>query len=373
MAIMAQCPVCRQKRSMKKKVCPCGENLDKAKRSGRVKYWLSYKLDGKTKWKALSNSITEAREMEAEFVNGGGAAAMIGKDVTFDGLTKWFLDLEHMKVKAYHPILCINLKNFNSVFGETLVSDIRKSDLLNYQQLRKGKGLSDSYVDQEITAARTMVNAAYDDDRIGPEAPGVFRKIKSLMKNKNANARGLVFTREQFEKIMDHLSPHLKPIFATGYFTGMRRNEILSLTRDKLDLKNRFVELEATDTKDGEARRIPICDELFEVLINVPPAIHDEHVFLYKGKPVRDIREGLMTAFKKAGVPYGRKAKGGLTFHDLRHTFNTNMRRAGVPESVIMAITGHSTRDMFDRYNTVDDSDMKGAMDRFGSYLEKAV
>ena len=33
------------------------------------------------------------------------------------------------------------------------------------------------------------------------------------------------------------------------------------------------------------------------------------------------------------------------------------MRKAGVPDSVIMAITGHSTREMFDRYNTVDADD----------------
>jgi hypothetical protein len=40
------------------------------------------------------------------------------------------------------------------------------------------------------------------------------------------------------------------------------------------------------------------------------------------------------------------------------------MRRAGVPESVIMTITGHSTREMFDRYNKVDLSDMREAVDR---------
>ena len=34
------------------------------------------------------------------------------------------------------------------------------------------------------------------------------------------------------------------------------------------------------------------------------------------------------------------------------------MRKAGVPESVIMKITGHSTREMFDRYNSVDVEDL---------------
>jgi integrase len=44
-------------------------------------------------------------------------------------------------------------------------------------------------------------------------------------------------------------------------------------------------------------------------------------------------------------------------FHDLRHTFNTNMRKAGVDRSVIMKITGHKTMSIFKWYNTVDGSD----------------
>jgi hypothetical protein len=46
------------------------------------------------------------------------------------------------------------------------------------------------------------------------------------------------------------------------------------------------------------------------------------------------------------------------------------MRKAGVPESVIMSITGHSTREMFDRYNTIDIDDTKCAVDHLESYLE---
>ena len=45
------------------------------------------------------------------------------------------------------------------------------------------------------------------------------------------------------------------------------------------------------------------------------------------------------------------------------------MRKAGVAESVIMKITGHSTREMFDRYNTVDENDTRQAIDQFESFL----
>ena len=46
------------------------------------------------------------------------------------------------------------------------------------------------------------------------------------------------------------------------------------------------------------------------------------------------------------------------------------MRKAVVPESVIMAITGHSTREMFDRYNTVDIEDTRKAIDQLQAYFQ---
>ena len=84
---------------------------------------------------------------------------------------------------------------------------------------------------------------------------------------------------------------------------------------------------------------------------------------------VGNIRGGLRKACEKAGVVYGRNVEGGFVFHDLRHTFNTNMRKAGVAESVIMQITGHSTREMFDRYNTVDEEDRREAIERLQGYF----
>jgi agmatine/peptidylarginine deiminase len=45
------------------------------------------------------------------------------------------------------------------------------------------------------------------------------------------------------------------------------------------------------------------------------------------------------------------------------------MRKAGVPESVIMKVTGHSTREMFWRYDTVDSDDTKKAVDQLQAFL----
>ena len=73
---------------------------------------------------------------------------------------------------------------------------------------------------------------------------------------------------------------------------------------------------------------------------------HNE-VFTFKGQPIASINTCFRRACRMAGIDNFR-------FHDLRHTFNTNMRKAGVDQSVIMKMTGHKTAAMFHRYNTVD-------------------
>jgi len=168
-------------------------------------------------------------------------------------------------------------------------------------------------------------------------------------------------------------SNYLRAVVATAYYTGMRRSEILSLTWDKVDLQKRIIKLDIEDTKDREAREMPICNELLQIFSELPNRIQesgkDNHIFLYRGKPVADIRTALKNACKDASLSYGRKIRNGFTFHDLRHTFNTNMRKTGIADSVIMEITGHSTREMFDRYNTIDADDRRGAVDQMGKYL----
>ena len=57
------------------------------------------------------------------------------------------------------------------------------------------------------------------------------------------------------------------------------------------------------------------------------------------------------------------------TFHDLRHTFVTNARRAGIDYFRIMAITGHKTIAFFKRYNTIDRRDLHEAIRQLDTYM----
>ena len=80
-------------------------------------------------------------------------------------------------------------------------------------------------------------------------------------------------------------------------------------------------------------------------------------VFTYAGKSVESFKKAFATAVKAAGIE-------GFTFHDLRHTFNTNSYRAGVPIPTIMEITGHKSLSMFKRDTTISAENKKEAVGR---------
>lgn len=80
-------------------------------------------------------------------------------------------------------------------------------------------------------------------------------------------------------------------------------------------------------------------------------------VFHRNGHPIKHFYGTWRRACQLVKVP-------GQLFHDLRRTSVRNYVRSGVPERVAMAISGHKTRSIFDRYNIVSAGDLQAAASR---------
>ena len=151
----------------------------------------------------------------------------------------------------------------------------------------------------------------------------------------------------------------------------MRRGEILELKWDRVNLSEGYVDLTPEDTKTDDPRRIYFgsIKELKDVFIEADrkKKAGQKLVFTKEdGTPVPKwyIRDLLIDACKSAKVrPY--------RLHDMRHTFNTNMRKAGVDQVVIMKLTGHKTNEMFLRYSHIDQEQSESAMDNLNGFLSQ--
>lgn len=81
------------------------------------------------------------------------------------------------------------------------------------------------------------------------------------------------------------------------------------------------------------------------------------------GQPILDYRKQWQAALKTAKLPAG------LLPYDLRRSALRNMIRGGTDFSVAMKISGHRTRSTFDRYNIVDETDIREAMRKTVLYV----
>jgi integrase len=287
-------------------------------------------------------------------------------NLTFSQLVQWFLALPVVRQNKTIKDIERACRDLEKVFGPILVREIKPAMVEMYQKQRleeptwQGKPRSTANVNRTITVMKRMFNLAVREE-LADKNP--CWKIKMLTEN---HARERILSPEELDRLLSHLPRHAALVVHFGYLTGMRAREIFTLTWGKVDLANRIVRLSAEDTKTKEPRLIFINDMVLDILSEAGRVrgLSHNQVFTYKGRPIKGIRTAFLGACVRAGI-------GDFRFHDLRHTFNTNMRKAGVDQSVIMKLTGHKTAAMFHRYNTVDTADAKEAYQKLDGFLKQ--
>lgn len=132
------------------------------------------------------------------------------------------------KKLASYSVLVSCLKKFNEVFGNTVVGDIKKEDLKNYQVLREKQGLKPASIDNEIVHAGSVAYEAFLNEKIEGKVLRAFKAIKNLSKM-GANARKRTISFNEYLKLLDSASVYIKPVLITAFNTGMRSKELQNL------------------------------------------------------------------------------------------------------------------------------------------------
>ena len=382
MAILAECPICHRKQSIRNKFCAgCGDGMDKQKRNNRVRFWIAYQLDGKQRKEFVGHSIEEARDADGKRRGQKREGAIFADSkLTLIELAEWYTGLESTKFdmkrnrpKRDYKGVVGRLGKFNEVYGTRRVDSITHVDIENYQLQRQREGLSPATIDQHLTNVKTMVKKAFSADISNGRALKAFNSWQRLLV-RGSNARGRTVTLKEYALLLKHAPEPLRAILIIMMNTGMRVSEARQLRWGYIDRKAGMLRLPKEAVKENASRTIPINHHVAAVLDKQTRALHHDHVFSYRNRPMGKLK-GWWRAFQetcvKAEIPYGRNPKNGLTAQDFRRTVKTNMLAAGVAKEYRDKILGHSMKGMDVHYLKPSEDDLKAAMDQYTAWLEE--
>ncbi len=173
------------------------------------------------------------------------------------------------------------------------------------------------------------------------------------------NVREMTLRPTMLERVLEAAPPAFAPVIEFDYETGLRKTEVRFLRWEQIDFVEGCIRLSAKETKTNQARVVYLTSRAKEILDAQPRQLHSPYVFVNPdtGQPWSELNKMLRRSCERAGLK-------GIWFHDLRRSFVTNARRSGVPESVVMKFSGHRTRSVFDRYNIIDEGDLKAAVEQ---------
>ncbi|HMK76195.1 MAG TPA: tyrosine-type recombinase/integrase, partial [Thermodesulfobacteriota bacterium] len=286
-----------------------------------------------------------------------------------DFLTDYRVNGKDTLVKAERSVRYLK-KSFRGMRATEISTD----KINAYIDKRMDQRMSNASINRELAALKRMFH-------LGAQCtPPKVNLIPYIPMLKESNIRKGFFEWHEHAAIKDALPSYLKAVAALAYDSGWRKEEILSRTIDKVDMNEGIIRLDPGESKNEKGRIYHMIDEVRKdieaALANRKPAC--PYLFQRDGEQIKDFREAWESACIKAGFYKVVKDEEGnqkkvptKLFHDYRRTAVRNGVRSGTPERVVMEMTGHKTRSVFDRYNIVSDQDLKESAMKRQAYHRK--
>jgi integrase len=208
-----------------------------------------------------------------------------------------------------------------------------------------GRTLSSKSVKNVRTTLRRILMSAVEWE--------ILDRMPMLPKVKVSDSPWDFLTKEETAILLDVVpDPERRTLLLFAIRTGARAGEEIALEWGDLDFANGFVKFSRSSTrgqvgptKTGRERKIPLTAELAAALKAIRH-LRSKLVFCNddgSALSLDQLHERLWTACRKAGL---RK----IRWHDLRHSFGSQLAAAGVPLRQVQEWMGHSTITMTMRY-----------------------
>jgi len=266
------------------------------------------------------------------------------------------------------------------------VPEITTPRIEAYIKGRLSEGAANGTINRELAALKRMLKLGV------MQTPPIVNRVPHIPMLEENNVRKGFFEHGEFTALRSALPSHLKGFVTFAYKTGWRVSEMRGLKWSHVDLDNGIVRIEPGEAKNKDGRTVYLDEELKEIFIQQSlfrKKYGKISVYVFSSEDgsggIKEFRKTWNTACRTVGIGYGYKItrkyvkdwedklSAGPTIHDFRRSAVRNMVRSGISERIAMKVSGHKTRSVFDRYDIVNDADLKLAAQKQEAYLQTQI
>ena len=273
----------------------------------------------------------------------------------------------------------------NSKLGEMKIQDVTKNDIQEF--LNSIKDLSDSYIkklyEQFVQAYRRAEIKKYITynpmyEVIKPKSDKQTKVVEALDIN----------VQKAFTEYLNNVSIENEPyknIFLIQMYMGLRIGEVLALSTENIDLKNKLLYVKRTLTNDTEFaiilgnktktyagnRTLPIPDFLvpiFEEQLKYANENLHNLIFTTNDNYIRT--SAINKELKRIFEEELKTSSKNISTHCLRHTYGTRCIEAGITAVVLQRLMGHKDVTVtLNTYTSVFNKFKKDELEKVNNYL----
>lgn len=276
----------------------------------------------------------------------------------------------------------INEYNFllNSYLVPTLGNmKIKDIKIYNVKQMLNDMENIPSTAKKTLQLLKRILNDAVDNDIViknvaqNIKAPKVMRKEKSPL------------TLEE-DKLLISSNSKYAPFFILMRYTGMRKEEIVPLTKDDIDLKNKTISINKAvtfihnqpvlkDTKNKKTRTVPILNIIYDLVEKLVENCNNENklIFIKQSDKKMLTDSAIKRHLESFLYSVNKDTKKSLKFtcHQLRHSYCTMLYYADVKIKKAQELMGHQSADMVYNIYTHLDEQRENADELLNNYIAK--
>ena len=265
------------------------------------------------------------------------------------------------------------LAHVTRLLGAARLPDLTEDAVRRYIKTRLGEEVSGRTINMELGELSRAIGKPWSI---------LWPKVRKLEERQDI---GQALSPEQERRLLDTAAGNKRwrmgsTIIRGLLLTGMRSGEFTGLSWGQVDMAGKVITVGRAKTAAGTGRQIPMNEDLFNLLTEHAVWFGEKfgrlapgHYLFPFGSPAPSDPTRPTTTLKTVWGTIRGEAKVECRLHDLRHTAATKMAEAGTPETTMLALMGHMSRAMLERYSHIRMAAKRTAVESLAAPKPEAV